>query len=479
MAIGASLAEKLALLDPEDRKRALDEIAPTPEAKAALKYRWDFWARPNQLPPPGDWFVWLFLAGRGSGKTRTAVEWIRHRIAQGAQRLVLIGRTAGDIRATMLEGESGILTCTPPWERPKYEPSKQKLTWPNGATALLFSADKPDQVRGQNIDTAWCDELAAWRYPDAWDQLMLATRSMGAGLEPQVMVSTTPRPTDLIKELVKDSSTHVTRGSTFDNIAHLAPRFIAEVKKRYEGTRIGQQEIYGEILEDNPGALWTYDMINDNRVEKAPPDLDRIVVGVDPAVTSNARSDETGIVVVGLKEHYIAAGKWNRHAYVLEDLSGKYSTNDWARKVVSIYRKYKANAIVCEVNNGGDLVTANILNCAPTARVIPVRASKGKIIRAEPAAMLYEQGRVHHTAHFADLEDQLTSWDPILKDEQGKPVPSKKSPDRLDALVWALYELIIKDARGEFSNEIPVPKSPEQRAEEEARKMFFADRDDW
>lgn len=475
-----SLAESLAKLPKEARDAALNEIAPTPEAKSALPYLWKFWARESQVEPAGEsWQVWLYLAGRGSGKTRTAAEWIRQRVAQGAQRILLVGRTAGDVRDTMLFGESGLLTISPPWERPKYEPSKRLLTWPNGATALLFSADKPDQIRGQNADTIWCDELAAWRYDDAWHQLKFCIRSVKAGLLPRIMVSTTPRPTDIIKSLVKDAdgekpSTVITRGSSYENKANLAPSFLEEIKKQYEGTRLGRQEIYGELLDDNPYALWTYRNFQENRVAKRPAldEFKRIVIGIDPAVTAiEDRSDETGIIVAGLKEEHIKDSQWTRHAYILADKSGVYTPKEWAEKAIQEYRHYHADAIVCEVNNGGDLVVANIHNVNRNVRVIPVRATRGKFVRAEPAANLYEQGRVHHVGQFAELEDQMVSWDPQT---------SKKSPDRMDALVWALWELIIKDARGLYVGSDPRNESLEERMEREAKELLLnVTKDDW
>jgi len=371
-------------------------------------------------------------------------------------------------------GPSGLLTIASPEERPIYSPSKQLLTFPGGATALLFSADKPSQLRGPEYDTCWADEIAAWRFEEAWDQIMFGLRSVGSGLEPQVVATTTPRPTDIIKKLVKDAedglSVVITRGSTWDNLGNLAKPFIAEVKRQYAGTRLGRQELEGELLLDNPGALWSLENINHNRLklEQRPPlsAFSRIVVGVDPAVTSNEKSDETGIVVVGLKEIHEKKDQWTRHAYVLQDKSGKYTPLEWAKVAIDEYRHWHADAIVCEVNNGGDLVTSNIQNVNRNVRIVPVRATRGKYVRAEPAAALYEQHRVHHVGSFKELEDQCTSWDPAT---------AKVSPDRLDALVWALYELILKDARGEFTGIDPEPEPEHERLEREGRQLLLAD----
>jgi phage terminase large subunit-like protein len=255
--------------------------------------------RANQLPPDGDWRVWLLLAGRGFGKTRTGAELIRARaMALAARRLALVAPTAGDARDIMVEGESGILAISPPWERPRYEPSKRRLTWPNGAIATLFSADEPERLRGPQHDAAWCDELASWRYPEAWDMLMLGLR---LGADPRVVVTTTPQPTKLIRDLIADPTVVVTRGTTHENRANLAPVFLGQIVRRYQGTRLGRQELEAEILEDVPGALWNRGMIEATRASRAPA-LIRVVVAIDPAVSSTAGADETGIIVAGKDE---------------------------------------------------------------------------------------------------------------------------------------------------------------------------------
>lgn len=416
----------LAKLPKTKRERILESLSQ--EEVAQLQYHWDFWARPNQRTPLVAFFCWLVLAGRGYGKTRVGSEWTIRAIESGqCKRFALIGETAADVRDVMVEGDSGILACSPPWFRPVYEPSKRRLTWPNGAIATTYSADKPDQLRGPQHDGAWADEIAKWRYVDAWDQLIFGLR---LGKNPQVVATTTPRPTPLIKTLSKESDTHVTRGSTFENSANLSEKFLQKLRDKYENTRLGRQEIYAEILDDNPGALWSRALLEKNRVQKAP-ELRRIVVAVDPAVTSNEDSDETGIVVCGLG--------FDGHGYVLEDASGIYTPNEWATKVVEVYETWKADRVVAEVNNGGDLVE-NTIRTIPNDRgrrvsYKGVRASRGKATRAEPVAALDEQGKIHHVGFLSGLEDQMTDWNPSV---------DKDSPDRVDARVWGFSELMLK-----------------------------------
>lgn len=398
-------------------------LAAQERAAEAARYDWCAHARPEQLPPPGAWRVWLLLAGRGFGKTRTGAEWVREVArATPTARIALVAATASDVRDVIVEGESGLLAISPPHERPMYEPSKRRLTWPNGALATTYSADEPDRLRGPQHSHAWTDELAAWRFPDAWDQLMLGLR---LGADPRVVVTTTPRPTALVRQLVAAPTTHTTRGSTYDNRANLAPAFIEQIVAKYEGTRLGRQELEAEILDDAPGALWKRPMIDDARIAHAP-DLVRVVVAVDPAVSARATSDETGVVVAGVDR----AG----HGYILEDLSGRYSPAEWAALVVDAYARHRADRIVAEANQGGALVEANIRTASPNVAVELVHATRGKAVRAEPVAALYEQRRVHHVGVLAALEDQLTGWDPTT---------AERSPDRLDALVWALTSLLV------------------------------------
>lgn len=392
----------------------------TNQQASELLYEWQFWARPNQLAPEGDWTAWVVLAGRGFGKSRSGAEWVRSQIENtGVMRAALVARTAADVRDVMVEGESGILAVCPPWNRPKYEPSKRRLTWPNGAIATTYTGDEPDLLRGPQHEIAWCDELAAWRYPEAFDQLRFGLR---LGKRPRVCVTTTPQPVKHLKELLAEPGTVITRGSTYENRSNLAPAFFEQVIRKYEGTRLGRQELMAEILDDADGALWSRDMIDSARVRQAP-EMARIVIGVDPAVTSGEESDETGIIVAGHGQ--------DGEFYVMDDLTCRLSPDGWARRVVSAYDEYGAERVVAEVNNGGDFVEHVIRTIKPRISYRAVRATRGKFVRAEPIAALYEQGRVHHVGAFGTLEDQMCSFVP----------DSNKSPDHLDALVWALTEL--------------------------------------
>ncbi|WP_207000724.1 DNA-packaging protein [Trinickia mobilis] len=386
-------------------------------------------ARPNQLAPDGDWYVWLILAGRGFGKTRTGAEWIRQQVKR-YQFCNLIGATSDDARDIMIEGESGILAVCPQGERPLYKKSERKLLWPNGAVSLIFTADEPERLRGKQHMKLWADELGSWRYPEAWDQAMFGLR---LGDNPQAVVTTTPRPTKLIRELVKADGTVVTRGSTYDNQQNLAPSFFKQIITKYEGTRLGRQELNAELLEDNPNALWTLSQIDAARVKVAPPLL-RVVVAIDPAVTSNEDSDESGIVIAGLGT--------DQHYYVLDDVSLIAKPSEWARAGVKAYHDRKADRIVAEVNNGGDLVETVIRTVDTNVAYRKVTATRGKLIRAEPVSALYEQGRVHHVGTFSKLEDQMCDFNPIT---------STKSPDRMDALVWAITDLSDTTGLGLFS----------------------------
>jgi phage terminase large subunit-like protein len=398
-----------------------------------------FWRpRPAQRPPKGDWRVWLLLAGRGFGKTRAGAEFVRHEIAEGrARRVALIGPTALDVRNVMVEGSSGLLNIGPRRKRPVYEPSKHRLTWRNGAVAETFSADEPDRLRGPQHDLAWCDELAAWRYPAAWDMLLLGLR---LGRDPRVVVTTTPRPIRLVRALLADPKVAVTRGRTIENRANLAPAFLEQIVRRYEGTRLGRQELDAELLDDVPGALWTHALIDAVRLAAAPADLVRIVVAIDPAVSSGEAADETGIVIAGRD----AEG----HGYVLADASGRLAPLEWAQAAAAAYRAQHADRIVAEVNNGGDLVEATLRVVDPAIAFRAVRASRGKAARAEPVAALYEQGRIHHVGAFPALEDQMCAFAPGAHGDFDR-ARQGWSPDRVDALVWALTDLFIDPPAGE------------------------------
>jgi phage terminase large subunit-like protein len=374
------------------------------------------------------------MAGRGFGKTRTGAEFVRAEIAAGrARRVALVAPTALDARNVMVEGESGLLAIAPAYDRPLYEPSKHRLTWPNGAIAETFSADEPDRLRGPQHDLAWCDELAAWRHPAAWDMLLFGLR---LGADPHVVVTTTPRPTKLLRALLADPKVAVTRGRTWENRANLAPAFLDQLVKRYEGTRLGRQELDGELLDDLPGALWTHGVIDAARLAAAPGELARIVVAIDPAVSAGDGADETGIIV---------AGRDSRgRGYVLADASGHMTSAEWARAAISAYRAHSADRIVGEINNGGDLVEATLRVVDPAVAFRAVHASRGKAARAEPVAALYEQGRVHHIGAFPALEDQMCA---LTLDFDG--AASGWSPDRVDALVWALTDLFIDPPGGD------------------------------
>lgn len=435
----SSLAESLASLTSEDRAAVLAGL--TPDDAQRILYDWRVWGRPKQLPPPLPWRIWLILAGRGFGKTRTGAEWTRYKVESGqAGRIALVGPTAADVRDVMVEGESGILAISPPWNRPKYTPSVRRLVWPNGAIATTYSADEPERLRGPQHDAAWADELAAWRYAEAYDQLMFGLR---LGNDPQCVATTTPKPVQIVRGLVARAKANprdvvLTSGSTYDNAANLADAFMSQIVTRYEGTRMGRQEIYADVLDESEGALWKREWFDHRRVERAPR-MRRIAVAIDPAASNTQASDETGIVVAGIGE--------DGRGYVLDDVSGRYSPNEWARTAILAWHAHRANVILAEKNNGGDMVLNTITMAAaemqregaiPNASVPTqtVWASQGKFARAEPVSALYEQGRVSHVGTFAALEDQCCTWEPN---------GGERSPDRLDALVWAMTELMVDD----------------------------------
>lgn len=419
----------------EERKAIIEQTSQ--EDCTKLLYDWSLWARPNQLPPEGNWRVWLMLAGRGFGKTRSGAEWVRSEVARGVQRIALVAPTSGDARDVIVEGESGILAVSPPWDRPLYEPSKRRLTWRNGAIATTYSADEPERLRGPQHDAAWGDELSVWRYPETWDMLMFGLR---LGDNPRCVVTTTPKPSRIIRELLSDPKVAVTRGRTAENRANLAPAFLDQIVRRYEGTRLGRQELDAELLEDVPGALWTRDMIEAARLSPNGKlrlnDLIRIVVAIDPATTSGEDSDETGIIVAGKD----AAGR----GYVLDDLSGRMHVREWARKAVDAYRHHQADRIIAEVNNGGDMVEATIRIADENVAFSKVTATRGKVVRAEPVAALYEKGLVTHVGLFPKLEDQMCLFTSDF--DRGT---AGFSPDRVDALVWALSALLVQPMSNE------------------------------
>jgi phage terminase large subunit-like protein len=409
------------------------------DERAEVSRRWEWVARPEQLPPSGDWDTWLYLAGRGAGKSRSGAEWVKAEVeGGGAGRLAFIAPTAADCRDTQVEGESGLMSLyahvPSKRDRPIYEPSKRRITWPNGALATLFSAEEPDRLRGPQHDRIWGDELAAWDDPSGcYDMAMFGLR---LGDRPRSLFTTTPRPIPLVRRLVADPTTAISRGSTYDNADNLPVSFLKKVRALYEGTRLGRQELYAEILDDNPGALWRWAMIEDARVKNPPYDYLRVVTAIDPAVSSREDSDETGIVTVGRARCFCkGADKGEDHAFVIADDSAIMSPDEWAKKAAKAYTDHDCDRVIGEVNNGGDLVESNLRTLGnQNLAYRAVHASRGKMIRAEPIAGLYEQGKVHHIGTFPKLEDQLTQWNPLV---------DKWSPDRLDALVWALTDLMM------------------------------------
>ena len=423
--------EPLDLLKLEPAKRARVLAVLDHKASSELFHDWEFWARPDQSPPPGDWIYWLILAGRGAGKTRAGAEAVRQWIRSFAI-VNLIGATHDDVRDIMVLGESGLLGICPPGERPHYARASARLSWPNGAVSQLFSAEEPDRLRGKQHMKLWLDEVAAWRDPDAFDQALLGLR---LGDKPQAVITTTPRPTKLIKQLVEDKSAIVTRGSTFDNAHHLAAAFVERITARYAGRTIGRQELFAEIVEEAPGALWTRALIERQRLAPGATTAEyaEIVIGVDPPAKSGANADECGIMVVG---------KTTRGAiHVLADLSSQGDTpGQWAARVGAAFRRFKANRIVVEINNGGEMVVEVLRQSDPNLPVRAVTATRGKFLRAEPVATAYERGIVHHVGDFAKLEDQLCTLTPDFDARV-----SGFSPDRADALVWAIADLIAPD----------------------------------
>jgi phage terminase large subunit-like protein len=418
-------AEKLADLPKADRDKFLSAL--TDAQALQLRHDWrGFNARPNQIAPEGEWDIWLALAGRGFGKTRMGAEWVREKVDSGqAKRIAIIAETAADARDVLVEGDSGLLSLYPEGEGPDYQPSKRRITWANGAVATLFNATEPNQLRGPQYDLAWSDELAKWRYArETWDQLQFGLR---LGDNPQQIVTTTPRPIELIKAIIagNEGEVVITSGNTMDNASNLAGKFLDKIVKRYQGTRLGRQELNAEILGDIPNALWSLQTIDLYRTRDIPEHFDRIVVAVDPAVTSTEASDEHGIIVAGMS---------GEDGYVLEDASIKGTPNEWALAAVTAYDKWSADCIVAEVNQGGDMVENTIHSVRKNIKVDQVRATRGKHIRAEPVSSLYQQGRIHHVGAFVDLETQLT-----MMTSAG--YEGEDSPDRADALVWAFTRL--------------------------------------
>jgi phage terminase large subunit-like protein len=440
-------ADTLRQLPPGKAKELLSKLSV--KQAEELKYNWEFWARPKQLPPKDDdWNVWFLNQGRGAGKTRTGVEWCRAQVKAGHKRGAAVASTNSDIERVMVKGESGFLNHCYKGDKndkgkligmPLWSPTKRLLSWhENGDHSAreisrieCYSAEEPERLRGPQFSFSWADELAAWnKDQDTWDMLQFCLR---LGKHPRICVTTTPKPTKLVRKLLKDAKTVVVTGSTFENSANLAKTYLEAVKTQYEGTRLGKQELYAEVLEEAEGALWNSDTIDACQISREDlPHLNRIVVALDPAVTANAESDMTGIVVAGVDV--------NGKGYILGDYTAKLSPQGWAAKAIELYHKFDADRIVAEVNQGGDLVKLTVLGEDPTVAYKAVRASRGKYARAEPISALYERGLVFHVRNPEDgssleeLETQMRTWAPL---------GSIGSPDRLDAMVWALTDLML------------------------------------
>lgn len=413
-------------MTPEERKQLIDNASPA--LRRYLKRDWHVWARPEQLAPLGDWRVWLFLGGRGAGKTRAGAEWVRESVRMcRAQSIALVGATYTDVRDVMIEGPSGLAGLGRS-DRIVFEPSKRRLSWPGGAVAHVFTAEEPHGLRGYQFDAAWCDEFAKWRNAETtMDMLQMALR---VGSAPRAVVTTTPRGVAALKKLIAGPGVVQTHASTYANADYLAPAFIAQMEAQYQGTRLGRQELDAELIEDNDRALWKREWIERERVNFEP-SVVRVVIGVDPPAGVGEHVDECGIVVVGKD--------MNGNGWVLADRSARGLTPlGWATRVADAHRKFRADAIVAEANQGGAMVEAVLRQTLPNAAIRLVYASQGKRTRAEPAAALYERGLIAHCGLFLELEDQLCQYD-----------GEGASPDRMDALVWALADLFPPDAPGE------------------------------
>lgn len=432
----------LQAIPPEGRAQLFADL--TEEFLAVALYDWrGIWARDSQLLPSGtDWEVWLILAGRGYGKTRTGAETMRDLIESGRyKRIAFIAPTSADARDTMVEGESGILAVCPPWNRPRYFPSKRRVVWPNGAQATLFSAEEPERTRGPQHDAMWGDEPASWPSKEVWDNAAMGLR---LGKRPIAIVTGTPKPVPMVLDLIKDPKTRVTKGNTFENSGNLAPAFVEQVRRIYSGTRIGRQELFAEVLEDILGALFSQLLIDLTRVREAP-QLERVVISVDPPLTSESGSDECGIMAVGRGQAPADVPTAARatlegpHAYVLKDHSTGGKPDQWARAAVKAYYEHQADALVAEINAGGEMVETVVRSIDPNINFVPVRAMRGKAKRAEPCSALYEQKKVHHvgpTENFAKLEKQMRVFTGM----------NGRRDDRTDATCWALHDLVVENA---------------------------------
>ena len=433
----ASSLKSLQKLKPDQKNLEQLLSALSDEQAEFFLHDWPLWARDEQLPPQGNWTTWLFMGGRGAGKTRAGSEWVRG-LALGLkefspeplQRIAITGETYDDARDVMVEGVSGILSVHPRSERPQFEKSRGQLTWPNGAVAQIFSAEDPDGLRGPQFHAAWGDEICKWRYVQAtFDNLQFGLR---LGAHPRMLMTTTPRPLPLLKKLLADDKVAIAHASTQDNADNLSPVFLRQIAAAYEGTKLGRQELDGELIEDRDDALFTRSLIDASRVQKIP-ELSRIVVALDPAVTSTKRADACGL---------IAAGKGaDGHAYILEDATLHAVRPDvWAARAIALYKRFEADSLIVEVNQGGEVIESVINAIDPGVPVTSVRATRGKFLRAEPVAALYSKGLVHHVGNFGPLEDEMCDFG-------GDGLSGGRSPDRLDALVWAVTALKLDAAK--------------------------------
>jgi phage terminase large subunit-like protein len=444
--IELSLAERIARLP--DPVAALDELVATEAEATALEYDWSFWGRPKQQIPPGAWRVWFIKSGRGFGKTRTGGETVIEWARQGHSPIALVGRTAADVRDTMVEiGEASILKHSPPWFYPSYEPSKRRLTWPNGVIAICYGADEPETFRGPQHAKAWCDEIAAWkRLKEAWQNI---TFGMRVGKAPQIIATSTPKPKKLLRELMAKKTTITTSGSMYENRSNLPDAFVEEIEDAYAGTRTGRQEIEGELLDEAEGALWTRESIERSRRKSKRDDYKRIVVAIDPAAGSGPDSNDTGIVAAGAWSRVTreadadkgTPAKRRQEYDVLADRTCHLPPIGWAKRAIALYEELDADCIVAEVNNGGEMVKQTIHSVDATVKVRVVTATRGKVVRAEPISTLYEQDRVHHIGRLDELEDQQVQFTQEKIDTSERDEEQSDSPDRVDALVWAITEL--------------------------------------
>lgn len=429
----------------DDLREMGEDIAKTlsrldPKKAEELRYNYRFWARPEQIPPEdGDWNVFLALAGRGWGKTWAGAQWCREQVKQGKRRIMAVAPTNADLERVLVKGESGFLAICWKGDKthkgvhmgyPEWSPTKRTLTWANGATVTFYSSEEPERLRGPQGDAAWLDELCAWNKDrETYDMLQFCLR---LGKHPRIFITTTPKPTKLLREIIKNPKTLTVKGSTFDNSANLADTYLEAVKAQYEGTRLGRQELFAEVLDEAAGALWNRTILEQCEVDVEDPvefakTLNRVVVAVDPAVSSNSESDMTGIVVAGIDINGVC--------YVLEDATDRLSPEGWAAKSIDLYHKYGADRIVYERNQGGDMVKYTFKTVDETVPLKAVHASRGKFARAEPVAALYERNKVKHLRGLDNLETQMVTWEPL---------GSIGSPDRLDAMVWSITELALK-----------------------------------